>query len=316
MHWSSDVVRTLLVKKHVLRPSLGELPLDQDALLEWMRAHDPYAFVFPEPETRGPYWGGFLIDAPDHQLLVPLANGLLQEHDISMPLRLSTRTKLKEGVVVGRSVVTGELISRKFVITEDRADISHVPATAVLYEAGDQDILRVYSFVPALTFSVAQRLLKNRKRKHKPAVLDFRYCSGGDVRETVDFSSLWFDRESELARVVYPDGRERRLITYPQRSTEDAASTEVWVSQYTASSCELMLLGLRYHRKVKIVGEATRGKCSLQSNFNLRSGHRVRFTTGGFLGPGRVQCHGSGIEPDVQVFGNIHMDSTFLITQP
>lgn len=307
-------LRRLIARKHLLQPSVTELPESAEGLVEWLVANDPFAAIDAlkaEPEIQ---LGGFLISGREQRLLIPLTGGLLHKAGLTEPLKLTPQTDPSTGFVSGQ--LTRTRLPFELTVTDETRERygsdRKIRASAMYYESGSTPVLRVYDMVPALTWQVVRRLLETKVADRTP-ILDLRYCAGGDIYEALDFASLWSDQPSAFASLVDAAGRTTELTTTVGSTLGLPAPTIVWTSRFTASACELLVIGLRHHQKITVVGEETRGKCTVQSSFRISDSHQVRFTSGYYTGPEGRQCKHSGIEPNVHIVGNLHDDAVYLL---
>ena len=75
----------------------------------------------------------------------------------------------------------------------------------------------------------------------------------------------------------------------------------VLVNQGTASAAEILAGALRDNRGVKLVGEKTFGKGSVQELVNLKGESSLKVTVAKWLTPKKYSISESGLEPDYKV---------------
>ena len=75
----------------------------------------------------------------------------------------------------------------------------------------------------------------------------------------------------------------------------------VLVNQGTASAAEILAGAFRDNRDIKLVGEKTFGKGSVQELINLTGGSSLKVTVAKWLTPKGVSISEHGIEPDYKV---------------
>ena len=73
------------------------------------------------------------------------------------------------------------------------------------------------------------------------------------------------------------------------------------VNQGTASAAEILAGALRDNRGVKLIGEKTFGKGSVQELVNLKNGSSLKVTVAKWLTPKGVSISEQGIEPDYKI---------------
>ena len=75
----------------------------------------------------------------------------------------------------------------------------------------------------------------------------------------------------------------------------------VLVNQGTASASEILAGALRDNRSVKLVGEKTFGKGSVQELVNLKDGSSLKVTVAKWLTPKGVSISEHGLDPDYKI---------------
>ena len=75
----------------------------------------------------------------------------------------------------------------------------------------------------------------------------------------------------------------------------------ILINQGSASAAEILAAALRDNRGVKIIGEKSFGKGSVQELEGMNDGSNLKITVGGWLTPNGVQINELGLEPDIKV---------------
>ena len=83
-----------------------------------------------------------------------------------------------------------------------------------------------------------------------------------------------------------------RLVNYPM---------VVLINEGSASASEILAASLRDNRGVKLIGDTSFGKGSVQELQNLSDGSSLKITVANWLTPNRSQISKIGLEPDVKV---------------
>ncbi len=173
------------------------------------------------------------------------------------------------------------------------------------YLANDYLIIRLYHFVQNVTFDALRKTLKKATRENKRVIVDLRYSAGGDLFEALDCVSLFWAAQQTLAKVRFD---ETKIIKYVGRNDVLVYSKELFIitSKDTASAAEVFARALQFHKRAKIIGQESQGKCTTQQLFDLPNGDGLKLTVGQILGPDDKFCEGKGIRPDISFPGNIH----------
>lgn len=131
-------------------------------------------------------------------------------------------------------------------------------------------------------------------------VLDLRNNPGGYLQGSVAIASdflpsgttVVIEERGNGARQEYKTTRSPRLANYP---------LVVMINQGSASASEILAGALRDERKVKLVGEVSFGKGTIQEPDELSDGSGLHITIAKWLTPAGTWVHGKGLEPDVKI---------------
>jgi carboxyl-terminal processing protease len=136
--------------------------------------------------------------------------------------------------------------------------------------------------------------------KSQKLVLDLRNNPGGFLNISVDIAS-WFLPSGEIvARERYADGSEDLYRSSGYRLLENVPMV-VLINEGSASASEIVAGALRDARGIKLVGNKTFGKGSVQEVMPLRGGSSLKVTIAKWLTPKGTEINGTGLEPDVKV---------------
>ncbi|MBI4033932.1 MAG: S41 family peptidase [Candidatus Brennerbacteria bacterium] len=132
------------------------------------------------------------------------------------------------------------------------------------------------------------------------AILDLRNNSGGFLEVAVNISGWFLDRGDVIVRERFRSGEEDVL-----RASGPAAfagvPTVVLVNGGSASASEIVAGALRDNRGIKLIGEKTFGKGTVQEVENLAGGSSLKISVAEWLTPKGTVIEGNGLEPDFDV---------------
>ncbi|MDO8560806.1 MAG: S41 family peptidase [bacterium] len=134
----------------------------------------------------------------------------------------------------------------------------------------------------------------------KKLVLDLRGNPGGFLNAAVDIGS-WFLLAGEIvSREHFADGNEDLYRSNGYELLE-ATPTIVLIDQGSASASEILAGALRDVRKIKLIGQKSFGKGSVQELVNLTGGASLKVTIAKWLTPSGKTIEGEGLEPDEKI---------------
>jgi carboxyl-terminal processing protease len=185
--------------------------------------------------------------------------------------------------------------------TITREDII-VPSVSVSYQGeakqiADIALLKFGGDTQAEWDNAVSEVLKSDA---KAIVLDLRNNPGGYLQGAVDIAGDFLDSQTIVVSEESSDGNKEdlktdrlpRLAKYP---------LVVLVNKGSASASEILAGALSDQAGVKIVGETTFGKGTIQEPLELASGSGIHITVAKWLTPKGTWINDKGIEPDVKV---------------
>lgn len=293
-------------------------------------AGDPYTVFFPPVETKsfkqdvgGSFGGigaeigkrnGFLViiapleDTPAQRAGLMAGDKILKINgeptdDITVEEAV-TKIRGEVGTKVTLSILRGNDGTKAKDITIERAVIK-IPITK-LEALKDNKIahLSFYSFASTAPFEFQQAATKILATTgYKGIILDLRNNPGGFLEVSVDIAG-WFLNSGDLVAIEQFGKMENNNKTEFRTNGLGALKNYpivVLVNQGTASAAEILAGALRDNRSVKLVGEKTFGKGSVQELVNMPGGSSLKVTVAKWLTPKGISISEQGLEPDYKV---------------
>lgn len=163
-------------------------------------------------------------------------------------------------------------------------------------EIAGQRLLRLRHFASRETRIFLQTLLA-AEREDQPWIIDLRDCQGGDLYEAMDSAALFLDPGLSLASTYSRKGLTQHYRSPPEKKYSNPLT--LLISGNTASAGELFAGILQAHRRARLVGLNSRGKCVSQTTRTLSDGSLLHFTNLEVVLPDGSRCQGAGVEPDL-----------------
>ncbi|MBI2055447.1 MAG: hypothetical protein HYT42_01000, partial [Candidatus Sungbacteria bacterium] len=185
-------------------------------------------------------------------------------------------------------------------------DFTIVRDTIVVPIIDTNEIEEGIFYIHLLTFNEASpRIFRNAVKEfidagNRKLVLDLRGNPGGFLNSSVDIAS-WFIPAGEIvAREHFADDSETLYRSSGYRLLE-SVPVVILVNQGSASASEILAGALRDVRGIKLVGDKTFGKGSVQEVDDLRGGASLKITVAKWLTPKGTSIDEKGLEPDIKV---------------
>lgn len=320
-----------LNEKYVDQNNLKEDKLLYGAISGMVKgAGDPYTVFFPPVESKsfkqdvggsfggigaeiGKRNGSLVIIAPLEDTPAQRAGLRAGDKILKINNKATDDLTVEEAVVkirgeVGTKVILTILRSNDGAkandVTIERATIK-IPITK-LEALKDNKIahLSFYSFTSTAPFEFQQAATKILATSgYRGIILDLRNNPGGYLEVAVDIAS-WFLNNGDVVAI------ERFGQSEQSKETEFRANglgsfknypVVVLVNQGTASAAEILAGALRDNRGIKLIGEKTFGKGSVQELVNFGDGSSLKVTVAKWLTPKGISISESGLEPDYKV---------------
>jgi carboxyl-terminal processing protease len=137
--------------------------------------------------------------------------------------------------------------------------------------------------------------------KNSPAViLDLRNNPGGYLEVSVDLAG-WFLKRGEVVVRESVKGEDETVFRANGNQALLDMPIVILVNEGSASASEILAGALRDNRQIKIIGEKTFGKGSVQEVENMANDSMIKLTIAEWLTPNGLSLNGNGLEPDYKV---------------
>lgn len=133
----------------------------------------------------------------------------------------------------------------------------------------------------------------------KKVILDLRGNGGGYVSAAVDVAGLWLDNKTIVTERT--DNIIKDTLKSGRNAILSGVETIVLVDGQTASASEIVAGALQDYKAVKLVGEKTFGKGSVQLPIPLSGGGELKVTVARWYTPNGKNITKDGIDPDYVV---------------
>lgn len=131
-------------------------------------------------------------------------------------------------------------------------------------------------------------------------ILDLRNNPGGYLQDAVDIAGEFLPKASVVVVQQNGDGSKRELRTDRDGEFGDS-KVVVLVNGGSASASEILAGALRDDKGIKLVGDKTFGKGTIQQPEDLDNGAGIHITIAKWLTPNGTWVHGKGLEPNIKI---------------
>ncbi len=132
-------------------------------------------------------------------------------------------------------------------------------------------------------------------------VLDLRNNPGGFLEVAVDIAGWFLDAGLVVVTEDHGGKGENKVYAAHGSAALKDYPLIVLVNKGSASASEILAGALRDHRGIKLLGEKTFGKGSVQELANLSDRSSIKITVAKWLTPNGVSIEDNGLAPDIEV---------------
>lgn len=151
--------------------------------------------------------------------------------------------------------------------------------------------------VPKLFYQAALQIIIQRPNG---MILDLRNNPGGFLDVSIDLGGWFFERGKLIVKERY-NTKDEDVFFANGNGVLAHVPLVVLINGGSASASEILAGALRDNRSVKLVGEKTFGKGTVQEVRDLKNGSSVKVSIAEWLTPNGTSINKKGIEPDYEV---------------
>ncbi len=218
----------------------------------------------------------------------------LSQKDINSLIKGGVASKVKLEILRGIDVFTVEITREKILIPTVQWKILR---WNVYY-------IDVNSFGKNTYNEFADQLEKLRQRKNiKKIIFDFRDNPGGYLDQAVKMLDIMIPKGKNILEIKYKNGEIKIKSKWTWLLDIDKYEVYILVNERSASASEVMVGVMKdYYPNIKVFGNTTYGKWSVQSFKIYNDGSSFKFTVAKwFIGKTKIGIDKIGIKPDVEV---------------
>ena len=286
---------------------------------------DPYTNFFKPEEAKefeeqlsGTYQGvGMIVGIKEEQLTVisPFEGSPAQraglkagdkiikiENTYTKDISIEEAVKLIKGP---RGTKVKLLIQRKTWEQPKEVEIKRevIKIPTLDWEIKDENVavIKIYQFNQILDSEFKKMAFEILNSKADRIILDLRNNPGGYLDVAQDIAG-WFLEKGKV--VVWEDkgeGEERKSYESKGPATLASFPMVVLINQGSASGAEILAGALRDQKGIKLIGETSFGKGSVQKPIILSDGSYLKVTVAKWLTPDGISIDKEGLKPDIVV---------------
>jgi len=179
-------------------------------------------------------------------------------------------------------------------------DVIEVPVIRWEMLEGDIAYVKIYQFTANLPSKFEDTVSQILNSNAKKIVIDLRNNPGGYLETAVDVASWFLPKDSVVVKEEFKTGLKNEYKSQGYKSLQNF-QTIVLVNGGSASASEILAGALRDIKGIKLVGEKTFGKGSVQTMDSFRDDSSLKITVAKWFTPSGISIADEGLKPDVEV---------------
>ncbi len=178
-------------------------------------------------------------------------------------------------------------------------DIIRVP-TIDSKMIGDVAYIHLYNFYEQSPFMFYQAAVEAAMKNPKGLILDLRDNPGGYLDAAVNLAGWFLKNDSTVVTEEFGSGEIQTYTSYGNGLFRDLPVV-ILINGGSASASEILAGALKDIKSVKLIGEKSFGKGTVQQLEALKDGSMVKITVAHWRMPGGELIDKNGINPDFEV---------------
>jgi len=224
----------------------------------------------------------------DDLLLEEAVNLIRGEKGTQVTLTISRKTLDKpQEITITRDVIEVPVIRWELLAP------SEVEGNNIAY-------IKIYHFtsnLPSKFNNIVSEILKNNAKK---IILDLRNNPGGYLEVATETASWFVPKKEIIVREEFKDGKTNDYKSKGYNALQNFPVV-VLINKGSASASEIVAGALRDIRGIKLIGEKTFGKGSIQTLENFKDGSSLKITVAKWLTPSGISITDEGLMPDIEI---------------
>ncbi len=178
-----------------------------------------------------------------------------------------------------------------------------IEAPSLEWETKDNDIayIKLHQFSEKAGADFRKAALEILRTSAKGIVLDLRDNPGGYLEISRDIASFFLKPDSIVTIKDAGENQDREEYLANGSNVFEQMPMVVLINQGSASAAEILAGALRDNRQIKLIGETSFGKGSVQEIEKMRDGSSLKITIAKWLTPKGESISEHGLTPDIEV---------------
>ena len=206
----------------------------------------------------------------------------------------------KKGTKVVLNIQTGTNTARDIELIRDAIKIPTIEWKLVEQDGKKIAYLQIYSFNQTVDLEFKKASEEILKSSADSLILDLRNNPGGLLDSAINLAGWFLDKNQVVVSEMFSDGTKNEFRS-EGNSLLKRYPTVILMNGGSASASEILAGALHDNRNIKIVGEKSFGKGSVQELQKYGDVSSLKVTIAKWLTPAGISISDKGIEADIEV---------------
>ncbi len=180
-------------------------------------------------------------------------------------------------------------------------DVIKVPSLKWEPKGDNIAYIEFYQFSEKADLDFKQTAIEILASPCQKIILDLRNNPGGYLEVARDVSGWFLEKGNVVVIEDFGEGKEQEIHKAEGNALFLSYPMVILIDQGSASASEILASALRDNRGIKLIGEKSFGKGSVQKVEDLRGGSSLKITIAKWLTPKGESIADKGLEPDIKV---------------
>lgn len=174
-----------------------------------------------------------------------------------------------------------------------------IPSLKWEMKEGNIAYLKLYHFTEKAQPAFREAAIEILESPTEKIILDLRNNPGGYLEVAKDIAGWFLERGKIVVIEDFGENREQRVYRSTGPSRLSKYPIVILINQGSASGSEILAGAIRDNRGIKLIGEKSFGKGSVQKLEKLKEGSSLKITIAKWLTPNGNLITGKGLDPDI-----------------
>lgn len=180
-------------------------------------------------------------------------------------------------------------------------DIIKIPSLKWELVEGNIANLKIYQFSENLNQDFNQAAFEILNSPTKKIILDLRNNPGGYLEISQSIAGWFLEKGKTVVIEDFGQGKEQKIYSANGNSSFLNYPVVILINQGSASASEILAGALRDNRNIKLIGEKSFGKGSVQEGVSMKDGSFLKITIAKWLTPNGISISDIGLDPDIKI---------------